>query len=183
MKKFKNFEDSAPFLLVLKKSVQDNSSAIIRVTFGNQIPHWVNEPWKHPALRRKKQCAKIKTLKSHRPYRMWKKNQSALLPWVKHDQPSTEKQNLAKPASNAMFASWVKTMNTAGGNGTKMPKPFLSETTCAVAVLPLSSSFVNRETWRKVFTEARRECHIVVSDTTHNPGKYQRTSSNLNKAV
>ena len=40
-----------------------------------------------------------------------------------------EKQNFAKPASNAMFAKWVNPINTAGGNGTKRPKPFLSETT------------------------------------------------------
>ena len=42
-----------------------------------------------------------------------------------HDQDSTEKQNLAKPASNAMFASWVNPIKTAGGNGMKMPKTFL----------------------------------------------------------
>ena len=104
-------------------------------SIGTQIPHWVNVPWMHPAVRTKKQCAKIKTLKSHRPYRMRKKNQSALLPWVKHDQQSTEKQNLAKPASNAMFASGVNMIKTAGGNGTYMPKPFLSETTLCSARL------------------------------------------------
>ena len=38
-------------------------------------------------------------------------------------------ENLDKPASNAMFASGVNPIKTAGGNGTYMPKPFLSETT------------------------------------------------------
>ena len=80
MKKFKNFEDSAPFLLVLKKCVQDNTFSYHPRFLGTQIPHWVNVPWKHPALRIKKQSAKIKTLKSHRPYRTWKINQSALFP-------------------------------------------------------------------------------------------------------
>ena len=70
---------------------------------GNQIPHWVNVPWKHPTLRTKKQSAKIKPLKSHRHYRTWVKNQGALLPWVKHDKHSTEKKNLAQVTSNAMF--------------------------------------------------------------------------------
>ena len=31
-------------------------------SFGNQIPHWVNVPWKYPAFRTKKQSAKIKPL-------------------------------------------------------------------------------------------------------------------------
>ena len=48
---------------------------------------------------------------------------------MKHDEHSTEKKNLAKPASNAMFASWVNPIKTAGDDGTKMPKTFLSETT------------------------------------------------------
>ena len=98
-------------------------------SIGTQIPHWVNVPWKHPALKTKKVSAKIKPLKSHRPYRTWNQKQGALLPWVKHDEHSTEKQNLAKPVSNALFASWVNPIKTAGGNGTKMPKIFLSETT------------------------------------------------------
>ena len=34
MKKFKNFEDSAPFLLVLMKSVQENTSS------EQQLFHW-----------------------------------------------------------------------------------------------------------------------------------------------
>ena len=80
MRKFKNFEDSAPFLLVLKKSVHDNTSSKHPSFLGNQIPHWVNVPCKYPALRTKKQSAKLKPLKSHRPYRTWVKNQGALLP-------------------------------------------------------------------------------------------------------
>ena len=54
---------------------------------------------------------------------------------------------------------------------------FCQEQHCAVAVLALSSSFVNKETWGKVFTEAWRESHIVVSETPHKPGKYLRASS------
>ena len=127
-KSFSNFEDSAPFLLVIKQSIQANTSSYHPRFLGTQIPHWVNVPWKHPALRNKKQNVKIKPLKSHRPYRTWNKNQGALLPWVKQDQHSTEKQNLPKQASNAMFASWVNPIKIAGGNGTKMPKTFLSET-------------------------------------------------------
>ena len=80
MKKFKNFEDSAPFLLVLMKSVQDNTSSLHPRFLGTQIPQWVNVPSKHPALRTKKQSAKIKPLTSHRPYRTLNKNQGALLP-------------------------------------------------------------------------------------------------------
>ena len=34
-----------------------------------------------------------------------------------------------KPASNEMLAPWGSPVKTAGGNGTKMPKSFLSETT------------------------------------------------------
>ena len=98
-------------------------------SIGNQIPDWLNVPWKYPALRTKIQSAKIKPLKSHWPYRTWVKNQGALLPWVKHDKHSTEKKNLAKATSNAMFASWVNPIKTAGGNGTKMHKTFPSETT------------------------------------------------------
>ena len=98
-------------------------------SIGTQIPKWVNVPWKYPALRNKKQSAKINPMKSHRPYRTWVKNQVALLLWVKHDEHSTEKQNWPEAASNAMFASWVNPIKTAGGNGTKKQKTFLSETT------------------------------------------------------
>ena len=80
MKKFKNFEDTAPFLLVIKKSVQDNTFSYHTSFLWKQMPHWVNVPWKHPALRTKKQSVKIKPLKSHRPYRTCNKNQGALLP-------------------------------------------------------------------------------------------------------
>ena len=58
MKKFKNFEDSAPFIMVLKKSVQDNTFSYHTSFLWNQIPPWVNEPWKHPALRSKKYSVK-----------------------------------------------------------------------------------------------------------------------------
>ena len=98
-------------------------------SIGTQIPLCVNVPWKHPSLRMTKSSATIKPLKSHRPYGTWNKNQGALFLWVKHDEHSTEKQNLAKLASNALFASWVNPIKSAGGNGTKMPKTFLSETT------------------------------------------------------
>ena len=80
MKKFKNFEDSAPFLLVLKKNVQDNTSRKHPRFLGTQIPHWVNVPWKHPALRNKKQNVKIKPLKSRLPYGRWNRNQGASVP-------------------------------------------------------------------------------------------------------
>ena len=80
MIKFKTFEDSAPFLLVLMKSVQDNTSSLHPRFFGTQIPYWVNVPWMHPALRNKKQSVKIKPLNSHRPFRAWNKYQGALLP-------------------------------------------------------------------------------------------------------
>ena len=60
------------------------------------IPHCVYGHGKYPALRTKKQSVRIKPLKSQRPYERWNRNQDALVPWMKHDEHSTEKQNLAK---------------------------------------------------------------------------------------
>ena len=98
-------------------------------SLGTPIPHWVQGPGEDPGLRTKKQSVRGKPLKSQRPYRTCNKNQGALLQSVKHDEHSTEKQKLAKPTSNAMFALFLNPIKPAGGNGKKMPKSFLSETT------------------------------------------------------
>ena len=98
-------------------------------SIGTENSHWMNVPWKYPAHSTNEQSAKIKPLKSHWLYRTWNKNQGALLQSEKHDWHSTEKQKLAKPASNTMIASFLNPIKPAGGNGKKMPKSFLSETT------------------------------------------------------
>ena len=77
-KRFSNFEESAPFLLVIKRRIQENISSYPQ-TLGTQIPHWVHGPGKDPALRTKKHSVKIKPLKSLRPHGSWNKNQSALV--------------------------------------------------------------------------------------------------------
>ena len=42
-----------------------------------------------------------------------------------------------------MFVSWVNPIKTAGGNGTKMPKTYLSETTLCLG--SLSTNIILRE--------------------------------------
>ena len=78
MKRFRIFEDSAPFSLVIKQRIQENISSYHQ-TLGTQIPHWVYGPEKDPALRTMKHSVKIKPLKSLRPHGSWNKNQGALV--------------------------------------------------------------------------------------------------------
>ena len=54
MKRFRIFEDSAPFLLFIEKSVQEKTQANISLLTGDPISHWVYGPGKDPALRTKK---------------------------------------------------------------------------------------------------------------------------------
>ena len=60
------------------------------------IPHSLLGPGEDPALRTKKQSVSGKPLKSRRSYGRWKRNQGALVPRVKHNEHSTEKENSAK---------------------------------------------------------------------------------------
>ena len=94
MKRVKIFEDSAPFSLVIKQSVQENTSSEQqpfnwgpRFHIGcmglGRIQHL--EP---------KQSVMIKPLSSYRPYGRWNRNQVALVPCMKPDKHSSQKQNL-----------------------------------------------------------------------------------------
>ena len=72
--KVQEFRGLSALLIGIK---EERPGKHLRLTFAfsieTQIPHWVNVPSKHPALRTKKQSAKIKPLNSHRPYRTWTK--------------------------------------------------------------------------------------------------------------
>ena len=152
-------------------------------SLGNTIPHWVYGAGKFPALRTKKQSVRINPLRSHRLYGRQNRNQSALVPWVNPTNTALRKPIWPTAASNEMFASWEIPIKTAGGNVTKGQKHVHQKQHRTGTVLALSSPFVNRETWGKVVTESWRQCHLVVSETTHNPGKYQGISSLLSKGA
>ena len=72
-----------------------------------------------------------------------------------------------------MFASWVYPIKTPGGNGTKRPKTYPSET--AQYRQRLSTIITLREEGK--MSESCRgsltRVIIGVSDTPHSPGKYQ----------
>ena len=151
-------------------------------TLATLIPQWVYGPGKVPALRNKEQNVRRKPLRSHRPYGMWIRNQGAIEPSVKHDEQSTEKLNLAN--SHVQRNIWFlgKFYETACGNGTKGPNHFHQKQHRAGTVLALLTPFVNRESWGELDLEAWRESiNIVVSETSHSPGKYQQTSSLVSK--
>ena len=131
----------------------------------------------------KKQRVRIKPLKSHRTYDRWNRNHGALGPWVKPDEHSTEKRNLAKPASNEMFSSWINQSKLVVAMERKGYKHVCQKQHRTVTIIALSSCFVNRETRGKVFAETWRECQILVSETTHYPGKDRRTSSLMSKGA
>ena len=118
-------------LLIGKKSERPGKHLQQTSAFslGNLIPHCVYGPGNDPALRTQKQCVRFKPLSSHRPYGRWNRNPVALVPWVKHDENSTEKQNLAKTRFQRNVCSLRNPVKTAGGNGTKRPKTRPSETT------------------------------------------------------
>ena len=128
-KRFRNFEDSAPFLLVIHQSFQENTSNLHQVFIGHTISQWMYGPGRHRTLRANNQRGRIKPLKCHQTYGRWNRDQGALVRWVKPDEQSTEKHNLEKPTSNEMFASWVNPIKTGGGNGTKKPNTCPSGTT------------------------------------------------------
>ena len=94
---FRIFEDSAPFSLVIKQRVQDNTSSEQkpfhwgpRFHIGCRGLGWIQ------TLRTKKQSVRLKPLKSRRPYGRWNRNQGAFVPLVEHDEHITERDNLAK---------------------------------------------------------------------------------------
>ena len=76
MKTFRIFEESAPFSLVIKQSVEGNTSSLFT---GDPESTLGVGPGKVPALRTKKQCVRRKLLKSRRPYGMRNRNQFALV--------------------------------------------------------------------------------------------------------
>ena len=145
IKRFRIFEEPVPFSLVIKQSVQENTFRNISLFTGEPNSTLVVGHGKVPALRTKKQGVRRMPLKSHQPYGRWNRNQGALVPWVKHDEHSTEKDNLAKTRFQRNVCSLCKYYQTAGGNGTKKSKICLSETTssgvcfCASTVLSLWS--------------------------------------------
>ena len=98
-------------------------------SLGILIPHWVYRPGKYPALRIKKQCVRGKPLNSLRPYWRWNRNQGALVPWVKNDEHSTEKDNSVKTRFQRNAWSLGKSCQNCWAQWNEMPKSFLSETT------------------------------------------------------
>ena len=98
-------------------------------SLGTPIPHWVYGCGKYPALRTKKQSRRRKPLKSRWPYGKWNRNQGPLVPWVKHDEHSTEKQNSANSRFQRNVCFLGKPGQTDGGNGMKRAKTRPSETT------------------------------------------------------
>ena len=130
MKRFRIFEDSAPFSLVIKQSVQENTSS------EQQPFHW--GPRFHigcrglgriQTLRPKKQSVRGKPLKSRWPYGsgtgikgLWYRERNTT-------NTALRKTIRPKPASNEMLAPWENPVKTSGGNGTKRPKTRPSETT------------------------------------------------------
>ena len=79
--------------------------------------------------------------------------------------------------SNEMFASRVNPIKTPAINGMKRPKICPWETTPYRDCLSTLITLRERETWGKVVAETWTKCHILVSETPHNPAKCQRTSS------
>ena len=82
MKRFRIFEDSAPFSLVIKQSVQE-------ITSSEQEPFYWGPRFhigckglvlEDPALRTKKQSVRGKPFKSRRHFGRWNRNQGAFVP-------------------------------------------------------------------------------------------------------
>ena len=80
MKRFRIFEDSAPFSLVITQSVQENTSANSSLFTGDPDSTLGVGAGEDPALRSKKQSVRGKPLKSRRPYGRWNRNQGASVP-------------------------------------------------------------------------------------------------------
>ena len=96
MKTLGNFKDSALFIGNKLEHPGKHIQLTSAFSKGTPIPRWVYWPRNDTILRAKKQSVRIKPFKSQRPYGRWNRNRSALLPWVKTDEHSTEKKNLAK---------------------------------------------------------------------------------------
>ena len=96
---------------------------------------------------------------------------------MKHDEHSTEKDNSAKTRFQRNVCSQGNPVKLLAAMERKGPKHVRQKQHRTGTVLALSSPFVNRDTCGKVVAESRRECPIVVSETPHSPGKYQRSSS------
>ena len=116
-------------------------------------------------------------------YCRWKRHQGALVPWVKPDEHSTEKHNLANSRFQWNVSFLGKSYQICWWQCNEKAKTVHQKQHHTGTELALSSHFIYRETWGKVLTEAWRECHIVVSETPHTPGNYQRTWSLMSKGA
>ena len=161
---------------------------------GTLIHHWVYVPGKDPALSTKKESVRIKPLKSYWPYGRWNRNQGDLVPWVKPEEHSTETHILANPHPTKCLLPWYILSKLLVAMERKGQKHVRQKQQRTASVLPLSSSYLNRETWGKVVTEAWQECHRVVSDPTksrvismniilHNKGVWKKKFRNFEDSV
>ena len=96
MKRFRIFEDSAPFSLVISRASRETHAANSSLFTGDPDCAFGIGAWGNPALRTKRQSVRGKPLKSRRPYGRWNRNQGALVLCEKHDEHRTEKDNSAK---------------------------------------------------------------------------------------